>query len=405
MRFVAGVDESLMDRVPWERPRYASLGAVVLGVATIGASSMWFAMRESTVAGPASALLPASIWFVFIVILDRWIVSTRSADPWQKVLLLLTRVTLAVLFGVVIAEPLVLRVFQTQIEHQVRTDRAQTLRTLETKLQACNPDPADRSASPEPADCAAGHYLLALDTTPAGQLRQLTDLQAQVGALQQTIAADSTALEALNKRAADECAGHSGAGLTGRWGEGINCVQDRRNAQQYASAHPIQDQQRQLAALQQQLADLQKSTTDAQGQFVRQRTQEIRQRLAALPPVQAPIGLLERMGTLSALGGSNATLWWGIVLVRLLFITIDCAPALLKMAGGSTYYDRMVLASSEEASTTYTRTLEGRSRQQEMDREESEQLRKRERAIRMQQHLSEAVDARAAVYERQGGGQ
>src|SRR5438132_14164483 len=37
LRFVAGVDETLMDKVRWERSWYACLGAVVLGTSTIAA--------------------------------------------------------------------------------------------------------------------------------------------------------------------------------------------------------------------------------------------------------------------------------------------------------------------------------------------------------------------------------
>lgn len=403
MRYVAGVDEQLMEKVRWERPQYASLGGVVLGTATIGAFSMWFAVGEATGVSSLVALLPAAIWFVFIVIVDRWIVTTRTADPWQKLIQLVTRGVIAILFGIVIAEPLVLRVFQTQIEHEVRTERADAIRQLQTHLQLCNPDPADRAAPPAPADCAVHNYVLSFSATPAAPLRQLTDLQSQARTLQQTITSDTNTLNSLNKKTTDECAGHSGQGLTGRYGDGINCEQDKANARQFANSHPIQVEQGRLADLQQQIATLQASTTDAQTTFVVQRQTAIEGQLAALPQVSDPIGLLERMAALAKLGAANATLEWGIILVRLLFITIDCAPVLLKIASGATFYDQLVLSSLDDGGKSFATKLEGNDSRREMDREEQEQQ-KREHAVHMQQRLADRVDERAAAYEQQARG-
>jgi hypothetical protein len=400
LRFIAGVDESLMDKVRWERTWYTSLGGVVLGTATIAAFSMWFALGEAAAANPWGALVPAGIWFVFIVILDRWIVSTRSTDAWQKLMLLVTRGLLAVLFGVVIAEPLVLRVFQTQIEAQIRHERAVNLDSLRSDLITCNPDPADPAAEPAPQSCGKDNLVLSLPATSAPELRQLTDLKAQADALAKTIAADSAMLDALNKRTADECAGNSGHGLTGKPGDGPACRKDQANAAQFIATHPLQAQQRQLAELQAKISQLQESMKLTQGTFTEQRAARITERLADEPQVADDIGLLERMSALSTLGAANLTLGFGIILVRMLFITIDCAPVLMKVASGSTFYDKMVLSSLQDAVKTHGLSLESNDSEREMVREEQEQD-KRDHKIRMEQRLADAVDARAALYESQ----
>lgn len=118
-----------------------------------------------------------------------------------------------------------------------------------------------------------------------------------------------------------------------------------------------------------------------------------------LPQVNAPIGLLERMAALAELGRHNVTLAFGIFLVRLLFITIDCMPVLMKVASGSTYYDKLVLSSLEDVSKTHSQELEGNDSEREMRREEQRQ-RTREHAVEMQERLAERVDARAAAYAR-----
>ena len=400
LRFVAGVDEDLMNKVRWERSWYASLGGVVIGTATIAAFSMWFAITESVVTSSAAALVPALIWFVFILILDRWIISTRSTDPWQRLFLLCTRGFLAVLFGIVIAEPLVLRVFQTQIEQQVRNDRADAIRTLQTSLLQCNPDPGDKTAPPAPAYCTDRGLILSIATTPAAKLRQLTDLKGQADTLRKKVDAEAKTLQSLELTARRECAGDSGPGLTGEHGDGINCKRDRKNADDYAASHPIAAEQAALADLEKQIVDLQSEISTDQGTFRNQRDAAVNVQIAALPQVDAPIGLLERMGALAELGRSSFTLLIGIFLVRLLFITIDCLPVLMKVASGSTYYDKLVLSSLKDASMTHDQELERKDDERAMRRGEQEQ-RRRDHAVEMEQRLADRVDARAAAYERQ----
>ena len=65
------------------------------------------------------------------------------------------RVAMAVLFGIIIAEPLVLRVFQTAVEKHIQDQRAQDLADLAGRLKNCNPapavaDPHRRRAAPPP---------------------------------------------------------------------------------------------------------------------------------------------------------------------------------------------------------------------------------------------------------------
>jgi hypothetical protein len=400
LRFVAGVDEELMDKVRWERSWYASLGGVVIGTATIAAFSMWFAITESVVASSAAALVPAFIWFVFILILDRWIISTRSTDAWQRFFMLCTRGFLAVLFGIVIAEPLVLRVFQTQVEQQVHTDRATAIRSLQTNLLLCNPDPGDKTAPTAPAYCAGRGLILPVKTTPAAKLRQVTDLQTQADTQTKKIATEASTLQSLQLTARRECAGDSGPGLTGKHGDGINCETDRASAANYAASHPIATEQAALAALNKQIADLQSGISTDQGSFRDQRDTAVNAQIKTLPPVDAPIGLLERMGALAELGSSSFTLLIGTILVRLLFITIDCLPVLMKVVSGSTYYDRLVRSSLEDARMTHDQELERKDDERSMRREEQDQ-RRRDHAIEMEQRLADRVDARAAAYERQ----
>jgi hypothetical protein len=200
--------------------------------------------------------------------------------------------------------------------------------------------------------------------------------------------------------AAAECVGASGPGLTGRWGEGVNCRTRRAQATEYANTHPIGEQQRQLAELEKKLVALQSETTSASTDFQLTRDEALRRRLAEETPVDAPIGLLERMNALSKLGQTSSTLWLGIILVRLLFITIDCAPVLMKVTSGTSRYDDLVTTSLEDAVKSHRLDLAGNDDDREIRKEEREQ-RRRAHGIEMAKMHARAVEARAAEYERQ----
>ncbi|MEV6925876.1 DUF4407 domain-containing protein [Dactylosporangium sp. NPDC051485] len=400
LRYLAGVDEALMDRVPQERSYYSSLGAIVIGTATIAAFSMWFAVCEAVGESSIGALVPALIWFLFIIVFDRWIVSSRPVEAWQKLLLFVTRLSVAVLVGIVVAEPLVLRVFQTAIEARVVDDRASAIQAMRSRLTACNPDPADKSAGPAPASCTDTGDILSLPASPAGQDAQLASLQERAKTLRATIVDETNQLNALNKKSTDECAGHKGEGLTGHVGDGINCKQDKQNALQYFGTHPIEQQQQQLAELDKQIALLETAVTDSRSTFGRQRDAAINARVGKLPQPDAKIGLIERLDALAELTAGSFTLTVAAILIRLLFIMIDCAPVLMKMSGGNTRYDELVKHTLDDAVETHALELRGKDNEREMLREEQEQ-RRREHAIHMEERLANAVDERARVYERQ----
>src|SRR5262249_23062243 len=121
LRRLAGVQEDTLDVVPGERARYTSMGGVVLGTAAIATISMGVAMYIVFVprASPVVIVFPAvftALWGLFILNLDRWLMSTVvERDGWTRVVRFLPRIILAVIFGVIIAEPLLLGVYNSAI--------------------------------------------------------------------------------------------------------------------------------------------------------------------------------------------------------------------------------------------------------------------------------------------------
>ena len=270
LRALAGVDERLMAYVPQEKAWYTSLGGVVLGTATIAAFSMWFAINEALGVTSNWAILAVLVWFFFILSVDRWLVSGRlTGDIKKRVPVLLMRVAMAVLFGIIIAEPLVLRVFQTAVEKHIQDQRAQDLANLAGQLKKCNPAPTVADAPP-PAGCTATD-ILSFSSTPVATTKQLAALRADADKLQATVDADSKKLADLNELARRECNGTPGAGLTGRVGEGPNCHRLRGEADTYAKTHQLGPNAARLTTMRAQITTLEGTAGQNQAAFEAER--------------------------------------------------------------------------------------------------------------------------------------
>ena len=336
-RRFAGVDEQLLAWVPQERPRYTGLGGAVLTTATLAFFSMSFAVSQALDIDSPLVMLPALVWFVLILNFDRWLVATPlGPDLRRRLPTLLLRITMAVFFGIVIAEPLVLRVFETAVEQQVRDDRTQAVADHRSRLETCNPLPP--VANP-PAGCDG--YLVPVSR----DLQAMRDELAAKSTLAQTqkaeLAGFDKALATLRENERRECAGVSGNGLTGRYGYGPNCRRLKAEADAYEKTHQVSLRHQQLSALDATVVGLTTKISDATASWGQTRGAFIEQQVAEKRDHQRGIGLLERMDALRKLSEEHSTLGLGIWAVRLLFILVDCAPALVKFTGGATTYDRL----------------------------------------------------------------
>jgi Domain of unknown function (DUF4407) len=342
MRKLTGVREELLSEIPAERTRYTALAAVMICTASIGGFSMFFTLSE--VLGKAEAwFLPIGLfWSVFILCLDCWLVSSTAGSRWHtRVSVLVPRLLIAAVFGVVIAEPLVLRVFQTGIVAHVERQRHDAIDNLRTALVDCNPVPGITVTSHAPHPGCAG-MVLNLSSPAAASLARLQALRKQESGLLARMRSETEDLSRLEQTVNDECNGVRGAGLTGLTGNGPACRQDQHYVTSYLALHPIAAQNAQIARLNHQIGSLQGGLAGQQGRYSAAIAQAIKARLAGQTQPGAPIGMAERFQALSALSGSNSFIAIASLFVRLFFILIDCLPVLVKFISGSTPYDRLV---------------------------------------------------------------
>jgi len=133
---LSGGHEEVLAFVPSERARFESLGWAILITSGVAAVSMWFALASAVGINGILALPIALAWGLVIMGIDRWLVVSMPVESRRKFLIALPRLALAVLLGTLISTPLVLRIFQSEINAQIAKIQQQSYSTFLQQQQA-----------------------------------------------------------------------------------------------------------------------------------------------------------------------------------------------------------------------------------------------------------------------------
>ncbi|MCG8924688.1 DUF4407 domain-containing protein [Lentzea sp. CC55] len=338
LRVFAGVDEEVLAKVPQERARYTGVGGAVLGTATIATASFGLALSQIFDGWSFLLVVPMLIWGLFVLNLDRWLVSSSTGSKWtRRAWLLVPRLLLACFFGVTIAEPLVLSIFGKAIEQHVNEERRAEIETFEKRLAGCNP-----VSGAEPSGGCSEADRIRAGISPAAVEQELAARRVDAKNLQDTVKRDSEEHGRLEELARRECAGASGEGLTGVPGAGPECLRLRKQADDYAAAHPVAPAKAQLDELTKRVDELEAQTGTAKADYEKAITAEIQKRVQGKRDTYDGIGLLERFRALDELTRDSGFLLAALWFIRLFLIVIDCLPVLVKIFGGVSSYDRLI---------------------------------------------------------------
>lgn len=345
LRRISGADEDLIREYPASRNRYTALGGVIIGTGCIATISMWFAITRGLEESPLVAAVAALAWGAFIVNLDRWLTTGIDGHQWYAPLKYVSRMVMAVIFALVIAEPFVLQVFSTAIEDRVVDDRIAENKQIESSYKLCNPLPGQDTGG---APCPDEDYRLSIAGEPVGE-QEVADLTAQMTTMQQALSADRQLLADQQELAQAECTGAVRPGVTsGILGEGPNCRREQAEAASLKDSLDIDARQAQVDDLQ---AKISLMTSDRHGQQVNYEGKvkdAIREQTdAEQKDPERKIGLLERFAALEHLssptadGGGEAgrTIGLAALAIRALFITIECLPIFVKWISGDGPYE------------------------------------------------------------------
>jgi hypothetical protein len=247
---------------------------------------------------------------------------------------------LAILFGVIIATPLVLTVFGSEVVSRAQNDQNNALLAYESKLKTCNPLPGQPQGPAQSAGCTG--YLVAVNDPALGLDRTIALETTQRNDLTRTIATDNATITNDNLIAREECNGQRGAGLSGIVGQGPNCARDRRTADNFTAQSHVTQLEAQLAGLNQHIG----AQTVTAGQQTQAYTSAISNGISTLvadkKAAQGRIGLLARINALGELASGSVVIAGATVLLGLFIITIDCLPVLSKLMSGTNRYDKFV---------------------------------------------------------------
>ncbi len=342
---LSGADEEVLEFVPSDRARFESLGWAILITSCMAMISMWFALSSALGINGILAIPVAVFWGLVIMGIDRWLVTSMPVDGGRKFAMAVPRVVLAVLLGTLISTPLVLRIFQSEINAQMATMQQANYNTF---LQQQQQSAVDKQV-----------------TTYNNELQQLNTVVNSHGAQTGNSAADPELVAYNNQLSQFEGQlNHWTTLKTQYYNEytcqlygGANCPKKGAGPAYKLSHQNYVNASNQVASYQAQISHVQSeiqqrdhflSSTSAASQ-----TQRYQEALTQRPIVQqeyntalqrrnqlqasyyaqeqAAHGILMRLEALSQLSTGNPTVSGARLLLFLLFLVIECLPVTVKL--------------------------------------------------------------------------
>src|ERR1700683_4661717 len=344
---LSGAREEVLKQCPTERVKFQSLGWSILITSTMATVSMWFALSSVLGANPVLALVPALAWGLIIMGIDRWLVTSIPPSGSRRFLLALPRLVLAILLGTIISTPLVLRIFQSEINKQSSVIKEQRESAYLTSLSHSSVNKQvnywnGRVANLQKVIDSGGSVPVNPATDPV-----VINLTKQL-----------TAERALEQKYYQQwqCQLYGGQGCTvkgnGPLARASENNYDKAVAQVATYMSEIQARQKTLTANnatanQRRLSQAQTALPEAQQQLTiaQNRLEQLRQNFDTTN--KNTNGLLIRLEALGQLTGKDGTLGAARFLIFLLFLTIECLPVTVKLMQRTGNYDRILLIEQE----------------------------------------------------------
>lgn len=121
---VSGTRANVIAQCESERIKFESLGWAILITSGMATISMWFALYSALGVSPVIATPLALLWGLVIMGIDRWLITSLPLEGRRRFSMAVPRLLLAVLLGTLISTPLVLRIFQSEIDAQISVMKA-----------------------------------------------------------------------------------------------------------------------------------------------------------------------------------------------------------------------------------------------------------------------------------------
>ena len=359
---VSGARADVLDQCPSERIRFESLGWAILITSGMATVSMWFALYSVMGVNPYVAGVIAALWGLVIMGIDRWLITSLPIEGRRRFAMAAPRLILAVLLGTVISTPLVLRIFQSEINAQITVMKA----------------------------TAASNFIQKQQENKVGQL--VTHWQGVVTTLEKVIvtggvatinpASDPDVQSLMKQQAAAyqheqtyykqwNCQLYGGPGCPPGAGQLYKAAYSQyKLAQAEYKTLGTEIQQREAALKAGDTTSQQNRLAQAKGELPNAQ-QQLGIAQARLNVLQAGFdaanenenGLLIRLQALSQLSSQSSTVTGARFLLFLLFLVIECLPVTVKLLQQPGNYERILQALQEKEFTVAQRNLKSNRRQ------------------------------------------
>lgn len=352
LAILGGAEGEILDRVPNETPRFVQMFFVLAGTALVSAISMLFALTTGVQAAVWLAVPLALVWALIIFNLDRFLTSTMAStkNVWRLIGLAIPRVIMAAIIGFVVAEPLVLQIFNNDIAREVAS----------TNITQSQSDQEALESGPEKiALDAASERVAALENQAATGIVAGTDASSATESAAQATVDDLTAKMTAQQGVIDQARILYQCELTGEGAgtvPGCTGVNGEGASSEAAQAQLAQAQQTydalgaQLRTANEELAAAgtaaQENTSTSEAQNREQAQSQLEgarttydQALAAYNARAdavaqgnaGAIGLLSQISGLNRLSEREPTILWAHILIAALFFMIELLPVLVKV--------------------------------------------------------------------------
>ncbi|GAB3678313.1 hypothetical protein GCM10027589_48630 [Actinocorallia lasiicapitis] len=330
--WLSGAQADVLERAPGDRAKYQGIGGAVATTATLAAVSMFFALRMAVDAPWWGALPVAVIWFFAILNLDRWLVV--SIQRGQRALLVaVPRLLMALLFGFIISTPLVLQIFQPEVEAEINKIRLEQTESFQGTL----------------TNGETGKKIKDLETREAALLRTIAsggsvvDVEADptVVALRAQLKDWTARRDKARAQVACEETGNACPQGTKKSGQGP--IYRQRLAEQRDAQGQVDRLQSRLDARLKELSSGAKASREQTLTEANESLPGVQSQLKTLRKIQADeqgafesanesnTGLLVRLKALSRASEGDFTLAMWRILLFLLITTIECLPIFVKV--------------------------------------------------------------------------
>ncbi|NNE27592.1 MAG: DUF4407 domain-containing protein, partial [Saprospiraceae bacterium] len=288
----SGANESILKKTPTEINRFVGIGATIFFTGVFAAIASAYAIH-TVFNNYFISMFFGLLWGLMIFNLDRYIVSTikKKGSFFRDLSSVVPRLVLAILIAVVIAKPLELKVFETEIEAEIQLMQQETYAEQEALLKA--------------------RYDSDIQT-----------LNTDIASLEEKVEDKRIVRDQLDKEAILEADG-TGGSMRRNMGP-IYAIKkaDAQKAQAELDA-TINEVAPLIENKQAQLATIEKTKADD---------------LASMQKV-ALTGLASRIEALDRLSNKSTAIFYAGIFIMLLFIAIETSPIFVKLIAERSPYD------------------------------------------------------------------